>query len=132
MRLGGLLIEAFSRLVWRATNSKFARRVLVGLYSLGVHINCGALGIAVFCLWLAALELDEQPISDTRDLKFDPVDSITLLADSVGEDLPTPITSRSVDPVVGNSPWTFVKKECSAESRSASDTSTPLPRRSPD
>ncbi|MER9147034.1 hypothetical protein NKI30_00090 [Mesorhizobium opportunistum] len=95
MRLGGLLIEAFSRLVWRATNGKFARRELVGLYSLGVHINCGALVIAVFCLWLAALELDEQPISDTRDLKFDP---------AVGEDLPTPITSRSFDPVVGNSP----------------------------
>ncbi|MES0132478.1 SAM-dependent methyltransferase [Mesorhizobium sp. M0029] len=30
---GGLLIEAFSGLVWRVTNGKFARRELVGLYS---------------------------------------------------------------------------------------------------
>ncbi|ESX09755.1 hypothetical protein X727_05300 [Mesorhizobium sp. L103C119B0] len=48
----GLLIEAFSRLVWRATNGKFARRELVGLYSQlwASTSTAEALGIAVFCL----------------------------------------------------------------------------------
>lgn len=60
------------------------------------------------------------------------IDNTLFEAGSVGVDLPTPITSRSFDPVVGNPPWTFVKKEGGAERRRASDTSTPLPRRSPD
>ncbi|RWO24867.1 MAG: SAM-dependent DNA methyltransferase [Mesorhizobium sp.] len=134
---GAFLVEAFRRLVWRAAEGKPARRELVRriLYSqlFGVDINRAALGIAAFSLYLAALELDEQPISDIRDLKFDRLIDTTLFeADSLGENLPTQITSRSFDAVVGNPPWTFVRKEGGAERRRASDTSTLRPRRSPD
>lgn len=70
----GFLATGLARYQWQVRPPGTRRSVLPAL---GVHINCGALGIAVFCLWLAALKLDEQPIDDTRDLKFDPVNSIT-------------------------------------------------------
>lgn len=134
---GAFLVEAFRRLVWRAAQGQPATRDLVRriLYTqlFGVDINRAALGIAAFSLYLAALELDEQPISDIRDLKFDRLIDTTLFeADSLGEKLPAPITSRTFDAVVGNPPWTFVKKELGADRRRTSDTSTFRPRRSPD
>lgn len=134
---GAFLVEAFRRLVWRAAEGKLASRELVRriLYGqlFGIDINRAALGIAAFSLYLAALELDEQPISDIRDLKFDRLIDTTLFeADSLGDKLPTVITNRSFDAVVGNPPWTFVRKEGGAERRRASDTSTLRPRRSPD
>lgn len=134
---GAFLVEAFRRLVWRAAEGKPASRELVRhiLYTqlYGIDINRAALGIAAFSLYLAALELDEQPVCDIGDLKFDRLIDTTLFeADSLGEDLPKPITSRTFDAVVGNPPWTFVKKEGRAERRRASDMSTLRPRRSPD
>ncbi|NSY51480.1 SAM-dependent DNA methyltransferase [Agrobacterium rubi] len=132
---GAFLVEAFRRLVWRAAEGKSVNRALVRriLYTqlFGVDINRAALGIAAFSLYLAALELDEQPISDVRDLRFDRLIDTTLFeADSLGEDLPKQLTTRSFDAVVGNPPWTFVKK--AGGKRRSSDTSTLRPRRSPD
>ena len=79
---GAFLVEAFRRLVWRAAEGKPAGRELVRriLYSqlFGIDINRAALGIAAFSLYLAALELDEQPISDIRDLKFHRLIDTTL------------------------------------------------------
>ena len=63
---GAFLVEAFRRLVWRATGGQPASRKLVRriLYTqlFGIDINRSALGIAAFSLYLAALEFDEEPI----------------------------------------------------------------------
>ncbi|MGP9821231.1 N-6 DNA methylase [Salinarimonas sp. NSM] len=133
---GAFLVEAFRRLVWRAAEGKPAGRELVRriLYSqlFGIDINRAALGIAAFSLYLAALELDEQPISDICDLKFDRLINTTLFeADSLGGELPAAIRSQSFGAVVGNPTWTFVKREGTGRRRT-SDTSTLRPRRSPD
>lgn len=134
---GAFLVEAFRRLVWRGAAGKPAGRELVRriLYEqlFGLDINRSALGIAAFSLYLAALELDQEPISDIGDLKFDRLIGTTLFeVDSVGDVLPVCITERSFDAVVGNPPWTYAGKgETKARSRRSSN--TPLrPRRSPD
>lgn len=75
----GLLIEAFSRLVWRATNGKFARRELVGLYSQLWESTSTAELLASPCSafsWQLSSSTSSRSAM-TRDLKFDPVDSIT-------------------------------------------------------
>lgn len=133
---GAFLVEAFRRLVWRASEGKPASRQVVRhvLYNqlFGVDINRAALGIAAFSLYLAALELDEEPVKDIVDLKFDRLIDTTLFeADSLGGELPNQITIRTFDAVVGNPPWTFVTKG-SVQKRRPSDTSTLRPRRSPD
>lgn len=133
---GAFLVEAFRRLVWRASEGKPASRQIVRniLYKqlFGIDINRAALGIAAFSLYLAALELDEEPVKDIIDLKFDRLIGITLFeADSLGDDLPKEVTSGSFDAVVGNPPWTFVKKD-GTQRRRSSDMSTLRPRRSPD
>lgn len=134
---GAFLVEAFRRLVWRAAEGHPAKRKLVRriLYTqlFGVDINRAALGIAAFSLYLAALELDEEPISDIRDLKFDRLIDATLFeADTIGEDLPSKLTERSFDAVVGNPPWTFVRKQGGSRKRKTDDADTFRPRRSPD
>ncbi|MES0000953.1 N-6 DNA methylase [Mesorhizobium sp. M0051] len=134
---GAFLVEAFRRLVWRASDGKPASRQVVRqiLYTqlFGIDINRAALAIAAFSLYLAALELDDEPVSDIRDLKFDRLIDTTLFeADSLGDNLPTQIISKTFDAVVGNPPWTFVKKEGGAQKRRTSETSTLRPRRSPD
>lgn len=134
---GAFLVEAFRRLVWRASAGKPANRQLVRriLYRqlFGIDINRAALGIAAFSLYLAALELDEEPVTDIADLKFDRLIDTTLFeADSLGSDLPDKITEATFDAVVGNPPWTFVAKNGGAQKRRASDASTLRPRRSPD
>lgn len=132
---GAFLVEAFRRLVWRAASDKPASRKLVRhiLYTqlFGIDINRAALGIAAFSLYLAALELDEEPVTDIGDLKFHRLIDVTLFeADSLAEQLPSSISSRTFDAVVGNPPWTYVKKD--VERRRASEASTLRPRRSPD
>jgi hypothetical protein len=134
---GAFLVEAFRRLVWRASGSKPAGRQLVRhiLYNqlFGIDINRAALGIAAFSLYLAALELDEEPVTHIGDLKFDHLIDTTLFeADSLGGDLPAQITSQTFDAVVGNPPWTFVTKDGGAQKRRESDAATLRPRRSPD
>lgn len=82
---------------------------------------------------MAALELDEEPVNDIGDLKFDHLIDTTLFeADSLSGDLPNQVTSEAFDAVVGNPPWTFVAKEGGSQRRRAYDASTFRPRRSPD
>ncbi len=104
---GAFLVEAFRRLVWRASRGKPAFRRLVRdiLYGqlFGVDINGSALGIAAFSLYLAALELDEDPIQDLADLKFDHLIGRALFeADSLSNELPSELTEKPFGAVVGN------------------------------
>jgi len=134
---GAFLVEAFRRLVWKRTYGRPAtrevvRQVLYGqLY--GIDINKSALGIAAFSLYLAALELDEDPIVNIVDLKFDRLIGSTLFeADTVNDELPAQISGHPFDAIVGNPPWTFVGQSKSLRKRTAGDDSTKRPRRSPD
>lgn len=134
---GAFLVEAFRRLVWRASDGKPASRKLVRdiLYHqlFGVDINRSALGIAAFSLYLAALELDEEPVSDIKDLKFDHLIGETLFeADSLAEPLPETLTAHPFDAIVGNPPWTFVGQRGASPKRAKDDLKTLRPRRSPD
>lgn len=134
---GAFLVESFRRLVWRATRGQPASRELVRkiLYTqlFGVDINRSALGIAAFSLYLAALEFDEEPVSDVTDLKFDHLIGETLFeADTIGESLPEKITPTRFDAVVGNPPWTYVRREGGAPKRKPGQVRTLRPRRSPD
>lgn len=134
---GAFLVEAFRRLVWRAAEGRKADRKLVRkiLYTqlYGVDINRSALGIAAFSLYLAALELDEEPISDIQDLKFDRLINTTLFeADTIGDTLPAALRAVKFDAVVGNPPWTFVRRKDGSPRREADNEDTLRPRRSPD
>lgn len=134
---GAFLVEAFRRLVWRASGGKPASRKVVReiLYQqlFGIDINRSALGIAAFSLYLAALELDEDPIQDLKDLKFDHLIGRTLFeADSLGDELPSQLTEQSFGAVVGNPPWTFVGQGGASPKRVKADDETARPRRSPD
>jgi hypothetical protein len=134
---GAFLVEAFRRLVWKNTNGQPANRALVRkvLYGqlFGIDINKSALGIAAFSLYLAALELDEEPIINIDDLKFHRLIGVTLFeANTVQDQLPAEIESRPFDAVVGNPPWTFVRNAAPPTKRDAADENTARPRRSPD
>ncbi|MCW8164023.1 SAM-dependent DNA methyltransferase [Verminephrobacter aporrectodeae subsp. tuberculatae] len=134
---GAFLVEAFRRLVWKRTQGKAASRSIVRdvLYTqlYGIDINRSALGIAAFSLYLAALELDEEPVQDIQDLKFHRLIGVTLFeADTVHDELPHPVMERPFDAVVGNPPWTFVKKVSASRKRKAGDIQSSRPRRSPD
>ena len=134
---GAFLVEAFRRLVWKRTQGKAATRSVVRdvLYKqlYGIDINRSALGIAAFSLYLAALELDEEPVQDIQDLKFHRLIGVTLFeADTVNDELPDLIAQRPFDAVVGNPPWTFVKKVVASRKRKVGDMQSSRPRRSPD
>jgi hypothetical protein len=134
---GAFLVEAFRRLVWKRTQGRAASRSIVRdiLYNqlYGVDINRSALGIAAFSLYLAALELDEEPIQDIHDLKFHRLIGVTLFeADTVHDDLSHLVMERHFDAVVGNPPWTFVKKAGASRKRKVDDIYSSRPRRSPD
>ena len=134
---GAFLVEAFRRLVWRATRGTSAPRRLVRdiLYNqlYGMDINRSALGIAAFSLYLAALELDEDPVNDAADLKFDHLINKTLFEwDTVSGTLPPALGARSFDAVVGNPPWTFIGHPGEAIARVKDEEDTLRPRRSPD
>jgi len=134
---GAFLVEAFRRLVWRATEGRPTTRKLVRsiLYTqlFGIDVNKSALSIAAFSLYLAALELDDEPISDIRNLKFDRLVNRTLFeADAIDDTLPAALTSSQFDAVVGNPPWTFVRRPRGLRRRHADQVATLRPRRSPD
>lgn len=134
---GAFLVEAFRRLVWRASGGKPASRKLVReiLYNqlFGIDINRSALGITAFSLYLAALELDEEPVCDVKDLKFDHLIGETLFeADSLAEPLPDALLTQPFEAVVGNPPWTFVGQRGASPKRAKGDLGTARPRRSPD
>ena len=131
---GAFLVEAFRRLVWRKTGGRPATRALVRqiLYRqlFGVDINLSALRIAAFSLYLAALELDNDPIDSIDALRFDHLIGTSLFEhDSLASPLPAPLTAREFDAVVGNPPWTFTHRHGQPY---LSNRRTPRPRRSPD
>ncbi|MFV1564369.1 MULTISPECIES: HsdM family class I SAM-dependent methyltransferase [Phaeobacter] len=133
---GAFLVEAFRRLIWKRCGDEQASRAVVRdiLYNqlFGIDINPSALGIAAFSLYLAALEFDEEPITDIADLKFDRLIGTTLFeADAIGEDLPAPLVQSPFEAVVGNPPWTF-DKSIKAKPRDKSNARSLRPRRSPD
>lgn len=133
---GAFLVEAFRRLVWRESEGRPASRDVVRkvLHEqlFGIDFNRSALGIAAFSLYLAALELDEDPINDLVDLKFDRLIGRTLFeANSLGP-LPDQITSTEFAAVVGNPPWTFVSQSEATAKPASQDDDAPRPRRSPD
>ncbi len=133
---GAFLVEAFRRLVWAKTGGKAASRALVReiLYTrlFGIDINRSALGIAAFSLYLAALELDEEPITDLADLRFDRLIGTTLFeANAIGDTLPAAVTAKPFEAVVGNPPWTFDSQN-KAKPRKSGEKGTARPRRSPD
>lgn len=133
---GAFLVEAFRRLVWKNSENKPASRKLVRslLYTrlFGIDINRSALGIAAFSLYLAALEFDEEPVTDPADLKFDRLIGITLFeADTIADDLPATLSAEPFHAVVGNPPWTFNSKKKARRRKRGSD-ETARPRRSPD
>ena len=99
----------------------------------GIDVNRSALGIAAFSLYLAALELDEEPVTDIRDLKFQNLIDATLFeSDTIGDELPDQITSAPFAAVVGNPPWTFAGQGGNSPDREIEDEETLRPRRSPD
>ena len=134
---GAFLVEAFRRLVWRSSEGHPPDRSLVRrvLYEqlFGVDINRAALGIAAFSLYLAALELDAEPITDIRDLRFDRLIGSTLFeADTIGGNLPPTLTRHHFDAVVGNPPWTFSSQSNQTQAPIAHPEGSARPRRSPD
>lgn len=132
---GAFLVEAFRRLVWKRAGARRPRRtdireVLYGQL-FGIDINRSALGIAAFSLYLAALELDTDPIDDLADLKFHRLIGRTLFeADALGDDLPEAVTQATFDAVVGNPPWTFDSAQKALPRAGRQD--GVRPRRSPD
>lgn len=134
---GAFLVEAFRRLVWKRSQGRPATRLLVRevLYKqlFGIDINKSALGIAAFSLYLAALELDEEPVTNVLDLKFDRLIGTTLFkADTITDELPKAVTDVPFDAVIGNPPWTFVKGARPPRKRQPGNDTTARPRRSPD
>jgi hypothetical protein len=134
---GAFLVEAFRRLVWRATGGAKATRQLVRrvLYTqlFGIDINRSALGIAAFSLYLAALELDDEPVADATDLKFHRLIDTTLFeADAIADELPAALVAEPFDAIVGNPPWTFISRADGAPKREARQRGDVRPRRSPD
>jgi len=134
---GAFLVEAFRRLVWKATKGAPSTRNIVRriLYTqlFGIDVNKSALGIAAFSLYLAALEFDEESINDISDLRFEHLLGTTLFhADSLADELPATLNQVPFDAVVGNPPWTYVKLDGGYPTRNLQDEKTLRPRRSPD
>ena len=91
---GAFLVEAFRRLVWKNSPTTPPSRATVRkiLYKqlFGIDINRSALGIAAFSLYLAALELNQEPVTNATDLKFDKLIGTTLFqADTIHRYLAT-------------------------------------------
>ena len=138
---GVFLVEALRRLVRRAADGSRPTRDLVRqiLYRqlYGIDKSESALRVAAFSLYLAALELDEDPTSDIRDLKFEPLVGRTLFrADSLGSELPSQIAGRlpkrHFDAVVGNPPWKPEPADSERLSSPGAGLHTEMPHRYPD
>lgn len=131
---GAFLVEAFRRLVWKRAGHRPPRReeIRAVLYDqvYGVDINRSALGIAAFSLYLAALELDTDPIDDLADLKFHRLIGRTLFEADALDTLPEKVSARPFAAVVGNPPWTFDSTRSTPRGRRGA--APPRPRRSPD
>lgn len=107
---GIFLVEALRRLVSLRSGSSPPSRDLIRetLRSqvFGVDRSDGAIRVAAFSLYLAALELDPDP-TPPEALRFEPLIGRTLfVADALG-DLPPQIATGGFDVVLGNPPWTY-------------------------
>ena len=138
---GVFLVESLRRLVWRAANGARPTRDLVRqvLYRqlYGIDVNESALQVAAFSLYLAALELDEDPISDIHDLKFEPLIGRTLFrADSLDDKLPREIDEKMrkqhFDAVVGNPPWKPSTQDEEPTGSQGASSNTQIPHHYPD
>lgn len=115
------LVLAFKRLVlekWKITGERPTRNQIRGILNhqlVGLDINSESLKFAALSLYLTALELDPNP-TPLSELKFDGLNTKTLINVSFGEDLQETLGSLSerlpvelnerFDIVVGNPPWT--------------------------
>lgn len=131
---GTFLVEAFRRLVWREAGDRTPTRALVRriLYEqlFGIDNNPAALRITAFSLYLAAMELAEEPILDVRELRFDELIGRTLFeSDAIRMPLPSRLADKKFDAVVGNPPWTFAGRESGSANPVVDETGH---RRSPD
>lgn len=130
---GVFLVEAMRRLVWLRTRNEPNTRELVRdvlrNQIFGVDINAGALQVAAFSLYLAALELDPNLNSGDLDwLKFDHLIGRNLLQSSFFE---ASFGERRFDVVVGNPPWTYAGATPADDAKPKQDRFV-QPRRSPD
>lgn len=130
---GVFLVEAMRRLVWLRTraepNSRQLVRDVLRNQIFGVDINAGALQVAAFSLYLAALELDPDLQEEGLGwLKFDHLIGYNLINTSFFQ--ANGLEEHRFDVVVGNPPWTYGGAAASRERPAPS--SVPQPRRSPD
>lgn len=131
---GVFLVEAMRRLVWLRTRTEANSRELVRdvLHNqiFGIDINAGALQVAAFSLYLAALELDPDLHADDLEwLRFDNLIGRSLLHSSFFDT--AALDGRLFDVVVGNPPWTYAGAPREGHDRPAR-VGTAQPRRSPD
>lgn len=127
---GMFLVESFRRLV-RARAEKEGRsrklvRDVLHRQLHGVDINPGALQVAAFSLYLAALELDPDLGEPLEQLRFEPLIGRNLQRADFLE--VSAFGSRRFDVIVGNPPWTYAGKARAA----ATQPLDPVPARSPD
>jgi hypothetical protein len=140
---GVFLVEALRRLVEikAKTNGGVVTREMIRatLYRQihGVDISDAAIRVAVFSLYLAALELDPDP-QPPELLKFEPLIGRTLLAGDAWNIEETPEgaplctrkgEARRFDVIVGNPPWNFKGKNGTAERRKRHARDIPIPPR---
>ena len=113
---GIFLVEALRRLVRAKTGAGETTRAAIRkvLYEqvYGVDISRAAIRVAAFSLYLAALELERDPVS-ARGMKFRPIIGRTLLVGNAHDTHVAPSTSAAsrrpadgFDFIVGNPPFT--------------------------
>lgn len=137
---GAFLVETFRRLVARRVQAGTpADRALIRsvLYEqiYGVDVNAGAVRIAAFSLYLAALELDDAP-EPPEALRFERLIGRNLfVADAFDQGAAfartRPFVEKQFSVIVGNPPWT--RSALSASGREYCEARRlPLARRTPD
>ena len=99
---GVFLVEALRRLVYLKCNggvpTREAIRRTLHEQIYGVDLSAGAVSIAAFSLYLAALELDPDPRA-ADGVRFEPLTGRTL---QVGDAFDVDLDSRKFDVIVGN------------------------------
>ena len=121
---GLFLVEALRRLVKLKANQDQPSRSLIRsvLHSqiFGMDISATAVQVAAFSLYLAALELEPDPLF-SRSLGFEPLVGRTLLVGNTLERRTGKAERlRKFDVIVGNPPWSFLgQKHASTQNSQA-------------